>query len=659
VAGGGCIDHGGECAYLDGMSITPQFLDELRARSTLSEVVGQRVKLVRAGREWKACCPFHQEKSPSFTVNDQKGFYHCFGCGAHGDVVSFVMRQDNLSFIEAVELLSGKAGLEVPRGGAEDRARQQREKTLYEVVEATSQFFQQMLQLPAGRQALDYLRRRGLDDDSIAQFGLGFAPNDGQMLISALKRVQISEEAMLEAGVVRCAEDGRLFSFFRNRVMFPVGDRRGRVVAFGGRLLEGEGPKYINTSETPLFHKGSLLYGLSRARQAAADGQAVVVVEGYMDVIALVRAGWSGAVAPLGTALTETQIEALWKLAPPGKRVPILCFDGDTAGQRAARRAVERLLPLVLPDQSARVAFLPQGEDPDSLLAKQGRTAMRSVLDEARDLADMVYSFEKDDTVDRTPESIAGLKARLLERVAAIGHADVREAYRRALLDRFFAEQRPAPRPQAAPTKPGQRAGQRGRRWGAPFDETPTDMVRQRPKANVPDWQALLVGIVMARPQCFDLVGEELGMLDLAPALDRVRQLIISALEQDPGLDSTTLRDHLSEHGNSDLVAEILASVGTHARYAFMDSPVERVAYGWRASFNALRIDQLRAELRSVERMRQQSPGTELKAREVELRRQIDAVQAALSSTGEADEAGQNWAGASGGGAGGGGSRHR
>ncbi len=633
-------------------SITPQFLDELRARVPLSEIVGQRIKLARAGREWKACCPFHQEKSPSFTLNDQKGFYHCFGCGAHGDVVSFVMRHDNLSFIESIELLAGRAGLEVPRGTPEDRARQQREKTLYDVVEAGTRFFQQMLRLPAGRQALDYLRGRGLDDETIEQFRLGYAPADGQMLLSALKREQMSEEAMLEAGLIRRADDGRLFSFFRHRVMFPVGDRRGRIVAFGGRLMEGEGPKYINTGETPLFHKGSLLYGLSRARQAAADGQPLVVVEGYMDVIALVRAGWAGAVAPLGTALTEQQIETLWKLAPPGRRVPILCFDGDNAGRRAARRAVERILPLLQPDQSARVAFLPQGEDPDSLLTKQGRTAMRTVLDEARDLAGMVYAFEKEDTVDATPESVAGLKSRLLERVASIAHADVREAYRRAMLDRYFADQRPQPqaRPQASRGQPRfvpRAPGRNGKRW-APFDETPTDMVRRRPSSVMPDWQALLVGIVLVRPDCFDLVGEDLGMLDLAPPLDRVRQLIISALVRDPGLDSTTLRNHLSEHGNSDLAAEILASVGTHARYAGVDSTVERVARGWRASFNALRIDQLRAELRSVERMRQQSPGTELKAREIELRRQIAAVQADLSTTGEAEEVGQGWAGSPG-----------
>ncbi|TSD84271.1 DNA primase, partial [Mycobacterium sp. KBS0706] len=292
------------------MSLPPGFLEELRTRLQVSDVVGKRVPLQRSTKgEFKACCPFHKEKTPSFTVNDQKGFFYCFGCGATGDVISFVMQHDRLSFMEAIETLASQAGLEVPKAAPEDRARFERQKTLYDVVESACAFFEAELRGAGGRAARDYLKGRGLDGDTISRFRLGFAPAEAGKLIRHLRGQGFQDAMIEEVGLARRPDDGRdLYSFFRNRVIFPVADRRGRTVAFGGRIMEGDGPKYINSPDNPLFHKGNLLYGMSRARQAASQGQTVIVAEGYMDVIALVRAGFEAAVAPLGTALTEEQI---------------------------------------------------------------------------------------------------------------------------------------------------------------------------------------------------------------------------------------------------------------------------------------------------------------------------------------------------------------
>ncbi|MFM2043251.1 MAG: putative primase, catalytic core, partial [Pseudomonadota bacterium] len=424
---------------LDTMALPPQFLEELRSRLGLSDVVGKRIRLQRAGREFKSPCPFHKEKTPSFYVNDSKGFFHCFGCGAHGDVIGFVMRHDNLSFMEAVELLAGEAGLQVPKASPQERQKFEQQKTLFDLIERACRHYEGALRGPQGRGAYEYLRSRGLDDDSMARFRLGYAPQDGGPLRSELLGAGFGEAQLIEAGLFKQPDDGRTpYAFFRHRVLFPVSDRRGRVVAFGGRILDGSGPKYINSADNPLFHKGHLLYGMSRARQAAADGQTLIVTEGYMDVISCVQAGFGGAVAPLGTALTETQIQELWKLAPEGRRVPVLCFDGDNAGRRAAQRAVERILPLLLPDHSARVAFLPEKEDPDSLIRSGGPGAFQIVLDRARSLADVLFDMEAEGRDLSQADARAGLEAALKERCAQIQHPGVRRAYDQDMRDRLY-----------------------------------------------------------------------------------------------------------------------------------------------------------------------------------------------------------------------------
>src|SRR5438132_12673365 len=376
------------------MALPPGFIDELRSRISLSGLIGRTVKLARRGREYAGLCPFHHEKTPSFYVVEDKFFFHCFGCGAHGDAIGFVMRADNLDFIAAVEKLAAEAGVAVPQATPQERERAQRQKTLFEALEAAAAFYEGRLWAPAGARARDYLRGRGLDPETIRRFRLGWAADDRQALLRSLA-ADFPQPLLLEARLLRSPEEGEPIDYFRSRVIFPIGDRAGRVIAFGGRVIDGGQPKYLNSPESPLFEKGRVLYGWSAARagvgrQAEGGGVGAIVTEGYLDVIALHRAGFPTAVAPLGTALTEFQLRALWRLSPE----PILCFDGDSAGQSAAIRALRRALPLLLPGQSLRFATLPAGQDPDSLLRTEGRVAFEEVLSAAQPMSEMLWRYE-------------------------------------------------------------------------------------------------------------------------------------------------------------------------------------------------------------------------------------------------------------------------
>jgi DNA primase len=419
------------------MSFTPQFLDELRQRVSLVNVIARKVKLQRRGREQTGLCPFHNEKSPSFTVSDEKGFFHCFGCGAHGDVIGFVMRSDGLSFPDAVERLAREAGLPIPVSSPEERERTQRQATLVSAMETAAAWYEQQLKSAVGREAMAYLKRRGLSDATLARFRLGYAPEGRTALRDALAKAGVSLELAIEAGLIGKGEDGSIFDRMRGRVIFPIADRRGRVIAFGGRILEDGQPKYLNSPETPLFHKGRTLYGLGQALRPARDSGEAIVAEGYMDVIALAQAGFAQSIAPLGTALTEEQMGELWRLVPE----PTLCFDGDAAGERAAARAAERALPLLKPGQSLRFALLPAGEDPDSLIVARGAAAMREVLDGAMPLAEMVWRAGVLGRSFDTPERRAGLRQEIRGRLSRIADRPVQEAYRADFdrrLDQFF-----------------------------------------------------------------------------------------------------------------------------------------------------------------------------------------------------------------------------
>jgi len=416
------------------MAITAQWKDELRARITLSSLVQRSVKLTRAGREWKGCCPFHDEKSPSFYVNDQKQFYHCFGCGAHGDAISWMVDHAGLQFMDAIKELAGMAGMEVPAPDPVMAKKAEARASLIDVTEAAQRFFVESLGGPGGGAAREYLQRRGFAPQVMAEFGFGWAPDDRQALPRALPAFG---EDMLEAAGMRAAnEQGERYDRFRGRVMLPIQDARGRVIAFGGRILDKrEGvAKYLNSPDTELFDKGRTLYNLHRAAPAARQSGRVVVVEGYMDVIALANAGIADAVAPLGTALTEMQLEMLWRMV----EVPVLCFDGDAAGQRAAVRAVERALPVLKAPNSLRLVSLPAGLDPDDLIAKFGAAYFEEQLSQATPLVRFIWETEKDARPLDTPEEKAFLRERLIEQAFKIQDDTLRKLYRRELIDLYY-----------------------------------------------------------------------------------------------------------------------------------------------------------------------------------------------------------------------------
>jgi len=417
------------------MRFTPQFLDELRARLPVSDVVGKRVKLKKAGREWKGLSPFQQEKTPSFTVNDQKGFYHDFSSGKHGDIISFLMETEGVGFTEAVERLAAMAGLPLPAATPDAERFEQRRKTLYDVMELAAKFFADTLASRNGAKARGYLADRAISPATQLQFRLGYAPGDRFALKEHLGSHGISVEDMVEAGLLIAGDDIPVpYDRFRDRVMFPIADARGRIIAFGGRALEKDvAAKYLNSPETTLFHKGDNLYNLAAARLAAHNGAPIIVVEGYIDVIAMVAAGFAASVAPLGTALTENQLALIWKMADE----PILCFDGDRAGQKAAWRAADLALPHLAPGKSLRFALLPEGQDPDDLARSGGRAAIEEVIGAARGLAEVIWSREIEGGTFATPERRAALEKRIGEITNGIRDEVVRRYYRQDFAERL------------------------------------------------------------------------------------------------------------------------------------------------------------------------------------------------------------------------------
>ncbi len=428
------------------MSLSPAFLDELRARTSLSSVIGRTTRLIKAGHEFKACCPFHNEKSPSFTVNDDKGFYHCFGCGAHGDAIRWLTDQRGLGFMDAVKELAAEAGMELPAPDPRAAEAAERRDTLYDVMRAAQDWFVANLASDHGAAARAYLAKRGISSETAARFGFGLATDDRAGLKSALSR--FPEAMLVEAGLLIEVEGRETYDRFRGRLMLPIEDMRGRVIAFGGRILDGgktDAPKYLNSPDTPLFDKGATLYNLNRAAATARKAGRLIVVEGYMDVIALAGAGIEECVAPMGTALTERQIDLLWRQV----ETPILCFDGDAAGGRAAMRAATRALPMLKPGHSLDVVRLPAGLDPDDLVKRDGAAAVEALLGKPISLLDALWSHERDAGALATPEAKAGLKARLMAQVDTIADRDIRALYRRDLLDRFSSYAFPPRDPRA------------------------------------------------------------------------------------------------------------------------------------------------------------------------------------------------------------------
>jgi DNA primase len=525
------------------LSLSPAFLEELRARVPLSPVVGRRVKLVRAGREWKGCCPFHNEKTPSFYVNDDKGFYHCFGCGAHGDVIRFLTEQEGLGFIDAVKQLATQAGMEMPADSPEAREKAVFNDSLQALAERAAAWFAAQLQAGGGAAARDYLARRGVTPAKVKAFGLGFSPDSRSGLKTALK--DAGEERLVEAGLLGRTDDGETYDRFRGRLMFPIRDPRGRVVGFGGRALGDGRPKYLNSADGPLFDKGRLLYNLDRAGPVARKAGRLVVVEGYMDVIGVAQAGIAELVAPLGTAMTEAQLALAWALVDE----PILCFDGDGAGQRAALRACLRALPLLLPGKSLRIATLPPGQDPDDLVKSGGAAAFETVLAAANPLIEHLWRSEIDGQDVATPERRALIRQRLRGHADAIDDPSVKSLYQAEFAARFdalFLARPERARGKWAPSG----------RFAAPLaGASPALKARGAASQSAsPEMTAVLAGL-LTHPALADRHAETLAGLPMSdPRQARLRDAILSALAMAPDLESQALRHDLMDRGLGELV---------------------------------------------------------------------------------------------------------
>ena len=606
------------------MAFSPSFLDELRARLSLVSVIGRKVRLVRKGREHMGLCPFHNEKSPSFTVNEEKGFYHCFGCGAHGDVITFEMQTHHLSFPEAVEKLAGEAGVEVPVQAPEERERAKRAASLYDAMEVACAFFEKELRGPAGHAGLDYLKGRGLDDRTIARFRLGFSPDSRTALKAALKHAGVTEAQGVEAGLLKKPDGGGdSFDLFRGRVMFPITDRRGRVIAFGARILGDGQPKYINSPDTPLFHKGSVLYGLAHAREPAIQAGTFVVSEGYMDVIALHRAGFDYAVAPLGTALTEQQIELMWNMVDE----PIVCLDGDAAGQRAANRAAERALTVLKPGKSLRFAVVPAPEDPDSLIRKQGPAAMQEVLARAEPLSDMLWRTHFAPHPIATPEQRQGLERDIRHFFEVVKDEGLRKDYGYDFVQRArdaARNQRQAARPQQSYSggrggfTPGGRPGfglakPKARNYTT-RDYAGRVMIPQRPDTALwSPWaraEQLLLLVMIRHPALIQESFERLGELTFADsALDNLRQEVIKHHDGWSRLDSDEVQRHLRSCGLAQSLERLLeANAHVPEAFAKPDAPLEAARAGWEALYKQYMRKELAVDVQLAEQAYAQEP---------------------------------------------------
>ena len=589
------------------MRFTPHLLDEIRARLPVSQIVARKVKLKRQGREFIGLSPFKTEKTPSFTVNDQKGFYHCFATSEHGDIFTFLMKTEGLDFPEAVERLAEEAGVELPKLAPptpEVQAQLDTRERLYQLVEVATEYFCANLRARTGQVAREYLERRGLSAETISNFRLGYAVDDRTALLRHLSQAGFSESELITSGMIIGGQDIREpYDRFRHRVMFPITDPKGRVIAFGGRALDPQQPaKYLNSNDTPLFHKGRVLFNMHRARQAAYENSNVIAVEGYMDVIALSQAGFHEAVAPLGTALTEEQLGLLWRMS----QEPILCFDGDSAGRKAAFRAVDTALPHLKPGFSLRFAFLADGADPDDVVREAGATGLQAVLDRASPLADVLFEREWSTGDWSTPERRAGLEQQLSKIIAGIPDHAVRQHYDRDMKDRLFAawrtsgphrgtprSQTPVSYAQPGLKRPRHGAGGDGRPPGpraglAPGGVFASESLKQNARAAgqgaaLPAREALILQSLLNHPFLVDEYAEDIAALQFtSQALCNLRDAILCAHAMEKSLDSTTLRSHLQRLGSGDVLLRIEQLIARRSdRFAEPDAEADAVREGF------------------------------------------------------------------------------
>ncbi|MBS1102293.1 DNA primase [Gluconobacter sp. Dm-62] len=525
------------------MAIDAAFLDELRNRTPLPSLIGRRNKLVRSGRNWKTCCPFHGEKTPSFYIYDDH--FHCFGCGVHGDAISYVMQSEGRSFPEAVEQLASEAGLEVPKADARTQERAREAQSLGDVLNLVQESYRRRLYRPEGREGLAYLRGRGLTEETIERFGLGWS-GDGRQLLDELRPHGVTVEMLIRAGIMRVDEQGApKGELFFNRVTFPIRDRRGSMMSFGARTLGDGQPKYLNGPETALFSKRRTLFNLDLAREAVHRGAELVVVEGYMDVIAMDQAGFGGAVAPLGTAMGEEQLELLWRMSPS----PILCLDGDAAGARAALRVCEVSLPLLAPERTIRFCRLDPKDDPDSLIRSRGPRAMQEVLSGATSMAEELFGLLTVGLVDPGPDQRAALREKLVALSKLIPDRSLASEYRSTLLDMFFARFR---RKKTFQRKGGESLPLSTQAPGAMRDVESGNLERLN----------IMTAMLLHHPDILPEVEQAYSGLRLPPELDRLRSAMLDwscQEEEREDLTAESCMAWLEEHGLTDL-AQVVKS---------------------------------------------------------------------------------------------------
>ncbi|AND70018.1 DNA primase [Dyella thiooxydans] len=509
--------------------IPDSFIDELLARVDIVDVIERRVPLKKAGREWTACCPFHDERSPSFYVSPAKQFYHCFGCGVHGSAVKFLMEYERLEFPDAVEELAQSVGLTVPREGGRDERPREDKTDLYALLDAAANWYQQ--QLPKNPDAQAYCRKRGLDADTIARFRLGWAPAGFDGVIKALGSNERRMQLLNEAGMVASNERGNKYDRFRERLMFPILDRRGRVIAFGGRVLQSEqGPKYLNSPETPLFHKGRELFALWQVKQANAKLERIVVVEGYMDVIALHQAGLPIAVATLGTATTPEHTEILFRAAPD----VVFCFDGDRAGRAAAWKALDAALPRLRDGRQAYFLFLPDGEDPDSLVRKEGRDGFEKRIREATPLSDYFFGELSHDVNLSSLDGRARLAERARPLIARLPDGAFRDLMAQELEKRSGAR--------------------------AQFETPAPQRPVQRPVAVQRSLVRSAIALLLGQPGLADEVAKPYGFLRLdKPGVELLAELIDLARSR-PGANPVSLVEHFAGRPEYAALQKLLAA---------------------------------------------------------------------------------------------------
>lgn len=548
------------------MRFTDQFLDDIRDRISISQVVGEHVvwdkkkSQPQRGDFW-ACCPFHGEKTPSFHADDRRGRYHCFGCGVSGDHFRFLVEKAGMPFPEAVEKLAGQAGLPMPARDAQAEARDRKRKSLYDVMDLATSYFEQALAANVGARARGYLHERGVLPKYQQMFRLGFAPDSRNRLKEYLASNGVTANEMIACGLLVSGDDIAVpFDRFRNRLMFPITDFRGRVVAFGGRAMSPEArAKYLNSPETELFHKRRTLYNGQMARQASHDGKPLIVVEGYMDVIALVQVGFEGAVAPLGTALTDEHLGLLWKMTND----PVLCFDGDTAGQRAAAKSMDIMLPMLKPGVTSKIVTLPDGVDPDDLIQKEGRKGFEELLNSAVPLSEAVWERETRGVRVDTPEAKAALEFKLKNIANEIADQSVRKHYGQAFNDKlykFFRPQRQYSGPQrnnnSGYRKDGGAGGGRtgvSRPWRGGYQVSNAlkkTLSSSASMGGVASREAVILVGLINHPELVEQHLEDLAQIDLqSPAARKVLDVVMAQVAANPEMKSKAIREVLERRG--------------------------------------------------------------------------------------------------------------